>query len=138
MKTKHINDMLNKYYNEENTFRKVHVLIDLIEVVVKSHVAFVMATYFRNEQSSDNIRTFVAYELKKPSLGRWRDFASEIITEVAIPNALTIEEYEHHKSKRDYIVNFYVKNDSEPPEFRSFPYTRTSSSLCSYWFFLCQ
>jgi len=76
--------------NDSQPFRKVHRLIDLIEVFCKLYTVGSMATFLNalryrmgnlkplNEESYTKIKVMLATGLKSPSLGIWWSFARDI------------------------------------------------------------
>ncbi len=70
---------LNKFDQEVQPFRKVHRLIDAIEVFVKLHTVAVVADVFAAEEVDPEVQGKLAAGLRTPSLGVWwmfaRDFA---------------------------------------------------------------
>lgn len=66
------------YQQESEPFRKVHRLIDAIEVFVKLHTVAVVSQYVRRDDVSPTIRALLAAGLKTPSLGIWWQFAREV------------------------------------------------------------
>lgn len=90
--------------NDTQPFRKIHRLIDLIEVFCKLYTAASMATFLHamknrmvqdntalSEESFDKIKVMLAAGLKTPSLGIWWKFARDItaiLKELNIPHIL--------------------------------------------------
>ncbi len=99
-------DAYQAFINEDNaqSFRKVHRLIDLIEVFCKLYTAASMATFLValrdsienekatvSEESFTKIKVMLAAGLKTPSLGIWWKFARDItaiLNELNIPHIL--------------------------------------------------
>ena len=73
---------LIKYEKEENPFRKVHRLIDSIEVLIKIHTVIVMSRFFSISELSDTLKGLLVAGLKTPSLGIWWSFAREFAQEL--------------------------------------------------------
>jgi len=71
-----------EYEREENFFRKVHRLIDLIEVYLKFHTVIIMNRYFELEDISDTVKDILIRGLKRPSLGIWWMFTRELSKEL--------------------------------------------------------
>jgi hypothetical protein len=90
--------------DDKNPFRKVHRLIDLIEIFCKLYTCASVATFlhaFRNRIDRDNssiseesftkVKVMLAAGLKTPSLGIWWKFARDItsiLKELNIPHIL--------------------------------------------------
>ena len=70
--------ILTAFENESQPFRKVHRLIDAIEVLIKIHTVAVVSDYFNKENISDEIKGLLGAGLKTPSLGVWWQFARDI------------------------------------------------------------
>jgi hypothetical protein len=99
-------DAYHAFLEEDSSqaFRKVHRLIDLIEVFCKLYTAASMATFLHtlrnrmddgsahvSEESLTKIKVMLAAGLKTPSLGIWWKFArdiSSILHELNIPHIL--------------------------------------------------
>lgn len=62
---------------ETQPFRKVHRLIDAIEVFTKLHTVVVLSDLFQRAGASDRARGLLAEGLRTPSLGIWWMFARE-------------------------------------------------------------
>lgn len=62
---------------ENEPFRKVHRLIDAIEVFVKFHTVIVVSEYFNLENISKEMKGLLCDGLRTPSLGIWWAFARE-------------------------------------------------------------
>ncbi len=74
--------LIYKTFNEtKDPFRKVHYLIDSIEVLTKLHTVIIVSEYFSRENISDDLKGLLAAGLKTPSLGIWWQFAREISKE---------------------------------------------------------
>jgi len=105
-------DAYHAFTIEDSTqsFRKVHRLIDLIEVFCKLYTAASMATFLHalqnslekenasiSEESFTKIKVMLAAGLKTPSLGIWWKFARDItaiLKELNIPHILSGAEKE--------------------------------------------
>jgi hypothetical protein len=68
---------LRQFDQEISPFRKVHRLIDAIEVFIKLHTVFVVSRYFGNSNLPEEIKEFLYDGLRTPSLGIWWSFARE-------------------------------------------------------------
>lgn len=68
---------LQKLEEETQPFRKVHRLIDAIEVFVKLHTVAVVADVFAVEEVEPEVQGMLAAGLRTPSLGVWWMFARE-------------------------------------------------------------
>ena len=68
---------LMKLREETQPFRKVHRLIDAIEVFVKLHTVAVVADVFAVEEVEPEVQGMLAAGLRTPSLGVWWMFARE-------------------------------------------------------------
>lgn len=92
-----------KAESEQQPFRKVHRLIDLIEVFCKIYTTATIATFLQelrvrmdhsaslNEESFNKIKVMLAAGLKTPSLGVWWMFARDIsgmLQELGVPHVL--------------------------------------------------
>ncbi len=96
IKTKHpqINEMLEMFEQESGSaFRKVHRMIDLFEVIIKTHTAAIMASYFELNDMSDEMKSLLAWGLRTPSLGHWCLFAREAVKDMVIRKSLSTDEY---------------------------------------------
>lgn len=70
------------YENETESFRKVHRLIDAIEVFIKFHTVCIMSRFFEKEEISDKLKSLLVKGLKTPSLGIWWEFTREFAKEL--------------------------------------------------------
>ena len=69
---------------ETQPFRKVHRMIDLFEVLIKSHTVVIMAEYFAHANISDTAKGLLAQGLRTPSLGTWQLFSRVLFQELAV------------------------------------------------------
>lgn len=63
---------------ETNPFRKVHRLVDAIEVLVKLHTVVMVSHYTEIAETAPAIKGLLATGLRTPSLGIWWQFAREV------------------------------------------------------------
>lgn len=75
----HINHMLRLYAAETVPFRKIHRMLDVFETIIKTHTAYIISDYFKQNNISDDIKGLLAEGLKAPSLGVWQFFSREIV-----------------------------------------------------------
>jgi len=68
---------LQKLEEETESFRKVHRLIDTVEVFVKLHTVAIVADVFDGEDVEPEVQGMLAAGLRTPSLGVWWMFARE-------------------------------------------------------------
>ena len=68
---------LQKLEEETESFRKVHRLIDAVEVFVKLHTVAIVADVFDGEDVEPEVQGMLAAGLRTPSLGVWWMFARE-------------------------------------------------------------
>ncbi len=70
--------VLRKQLSETQPFRRVHRLIDTVEVLVKLHTVVIVSERFaRSDDLSPEMRGMLAAGLRTPSLGIWWAFARE-------------------------------------------------------------
>lgn len=112
----HINEMINKFeQEEESAFRKVHRMIDLFEVIIKTHTTAILASCFDLNYISDDMKSLLAWGLRTPSLGLWCLFSREAIVNLIIRKALNYDEYQwavkrlHQKGQTSIIERVYDK-----------------------------
>lgn len=122
IKTKHpqINEMLEMFEQENGSaFRKVHRMIDLFEVIIKTHTAAIMASYFELNDMSDEMKSLLAWGLRTPSLGHWCLFAREAVKDMVIRKSLSTDEYLwalnklNRKSQVSIIESCYQQEGSD-------------------------
>ena len=88
-----INKVLEKYKSEKVPFVKVHQMIDLFEILIKTHTAYVIADYFRINNLSDYIKGLLAQGLIKPSLGYWKELHRETIFDLIFLREIDEEKF---------------------------------------------
>lgn len=69
---------LDELDQESQPFRRIHRLIDALEVFVKLHTVVLVSDYFQRPEVSDALRRLLGAGLRKPSLGIWWQFARDI------------------------------------------------------------
>ena len=69
---------LQKLEEETESFRKVHRLIDTVEVFVKLHTVAIVADVFDSEDVEPEVQGILAAGLRVPSLGVWWMFARKL------------------------------------------------------------
>lgn len=74
---------LQQFNQELQPFRRVHKLIDAVEVLVKFHTVIVVSDYFSRQNVSEQMKALLAAGLRTPSLGIWWQFAREIAAALA-------------------------------------------------------
>ncbi len=70
-----------RFDEEIQDFKKLHRLLDAIEVLVKVHTVIIVSDYFSRTEPSEKLKGLLAAGLKKPSLGIWWQFARDICME---------------------------------------------------------
>jgi hypothetical protein len=75
--------LYRQFEAETQPFRKVHRMIDLFEVLIKSHTVVIMAEYFAHANISDAAKGLLAQGLRTPSLGTWQLFSRVLFQELA-------------------------------------------------------
>ena len=70
-----------RFDEEVQDFKKLHRLLDAIEVLVKVHTVIIVSDYFSRTEPSEKLKGLLAAGLKKPSLGIWWQFARDICME---------------------------------------------------------
>lgn len=88
-----INSLNELYLSEEQPFRRVHRLIDLMETIIKTHTVVLIGVYFKGSFISEGIKKLFAASLTTPSLGHWQTFSRVLFDELAM-NHLTQQHYE--------------------------------------------
>lgn len=88
-----INEVIIKYNNETHEFSKLHRLIDLIEVIIKTNSAFIISNYIHINKVSPVVKKLLAKKLITPSLGHWQGINRIIVDELVICNFLTYDEF---------------------------------------------
>ncbi len=89
-----IQRMINEYKSELNSqFRKIHRLIDLFEVVVKTYAVSLMGYYFKEREVSDAVKAIIARSIERPALGHWQLFSRTIFYDLIFPRTLTQPKY---------------------------------------------
>jgi hypothetical protein len=88
-----INEALDLYNTEPHPFTKVHRMIDLFEIIIKTHSAYIISDYFRIMNVSDEIKGLLAEGLITPSLGIWQVFSREIMDDLVFPKELLKDSY---------------------------------------------
>ncbi len=76
---------LQQMEKETQPFRKVHRLIDAIEVFIKIHTVIALSRFFDHKNIPADLRTLLYRGLKTPSLGIWWSFAREFIKIDSLP-----------------------------------------------------
>ena len=71
-----------KYDEEKEDFKKLHRLLDAIEVLVKLHTVIILSDYFSRNEPSEMLKGLLAAGLKRPSLGIWWQFARDVSIEM--------------------------------------------------------
>lgn len=71
-----------QYDEEPEPFKKLHRLLDAVEVLVKLHTVVVVSDYFRKSDASEKTKGLLAGGLRRPSLGIWWQFARELCKEM--------------------------------------------------------
>lgn len=118
IRTKHpqVNGILELLEQEVSHFRRIHRLIDLCEVLIKTHTSYILSDYFSVKDVSDDIKELLAYVLITPSLGSWQKIGRIVINDLAVPKVIAKDEFEKlegillkkQKSKLlDIIKNIY-------------------------------
>lgn len=113
-----INIMIDKFENEKRSaFRKVHRMIDLFEVIIKTHTTAVLASCFSLNNVSDDMKSLLAWGLRTPSLGLWCVFAREGILDLIIRKTLSEDEYQwaigklYQKGTTNIFEKVYTNKD---------------------------
>ncbi|MEI6395213.1 MAG: AAA family ATPase [Verrucomicrobiota bacterium] len=70
---------MREFEKETQPFRKVHRLIDAIEVFTKLHTVVVVSDLFSVQHLDEKARGMLAVGLKQPSLGVWWMFARDFV-----------------------------------------------------------
>jgi hypothetical protein len=89
-----INVIVQRFNEEKHYFSKIHRMIDLIEVLIKTHTAYIISDYFRIKDISENIKGLLANGLITPSLGLWKVFGSAVLEDIMIKKKLTSPQFE--------------------------------------------
>ncbi len=71
---------IEEFERETQPFRKVHRLIDAIEVLLKLHTVAIVSDWEQRLGLNEKIKVLIAAGLRTPSLGIWWRFAREIAT----------------------------------------------------------
>lgn len=92
--TKHaqVNDVLQLYIDETQPFRKIHRMIDLSEVIIKTHTAYLISYYLQIGRKNNEINGMLVGALRTPSLGIWQEMSRTIFAELVM-NQLSGEEW---------------------------------------------
>ena len=92
---------------EDNSFRKVHRLIDAFEWASKWHTVLAVADLLREAEVPANMKVLFATGLRTPSLGTWNLFFREAMAAIKQPS-MPFGEWERLTSleKRHQIVAF--------------------------------
>lgn len=77
-----INEVIKLYEKEEVQFRKIHRLIDLTEVLIKTHTAYILSDYFKINKMSDEVKGMLAALMIVPKLGEWHGIGKTISVEL--------------------------------------------------------
>jgi hypothetical protein len=77
-----INEVIKLYEEEEIQFRKIHRLIDLAEVLIKTHTAYILSDYFKINKMSDEVKGMLAALMIIPKLGEWQRIGRTISVEL--------------------------------------------------------
>lgn len=77
-----INEVIKLYEKEEIQFRKIHRLIDLAEVLIKTHTAYILSDYFKINKMSDEVKGMLAALMIIPKLGEWQRIGRTISVEL--------------------------------------------------------
>ncbi|MCB1144343.1 MAG: ATP-binding protein [Leptospiraceae bacterium] len=73
-----IQNIKDQFESETQPFRKVHLLIDLCEAVIKFHTVVIVSNFMESKEIPDIGRGLLASGLKSPSLGIWAFFTEKI------------------------------------------------------------
>lgn len=113
-----ITEVIEKFNGETHSYSKLHRLIDLIEVIIKPHSAYVISNYLEIGEFNPEIQKALAIQLSKPSLGHWYGLSKVIIEDLIIRKSLSKYELEEmaklieNKSQRENFINkYYLKDD---------------------------
>lgn len=90
-----VNGILELLEKEVSHFRRIHRLIDLCEVLIKTHTSYILSDYFSVKDISDDIKELLAYVLIIPSLGSWQKIGRVVINDLAVPKAIAKDEFEN-------------------------------------------
>lgn len=89
-----INGILELLEKEESHFRRIHRLIDLCEVLIKTHTSYILSDYFSVKDIADDIKELLAYVLIIPSLGSWQKIGRIVLNDLAVPKVILKNEFE--------------------------------------------
>lgn len=77
-----LQEMLDRFEHEDQPFRRVHRLTDVIEWLVKWSTTLAVADLFRTTGFSDRMRLLAAEGLRRPTLGIWVRFLRTALDEL--------------------------------------------------------
>jgi hypothetical protein len=103
-KTRHpqINVLIEKFEKERSSeFKRLHRMIDLIEVMIKTYSSAIIGSYFdvKVKVASDNIKGLLISSIFRPSLGHWQKFSRAIMEEFLLMPELSNEQFEEIQQK---------------------------------------
>ena len=87
-------ELFNQESIEEEPFRKVHRLIDILEVIIKTHTALAVANTLTQPEMDKDLKDYLIRMLQRPSLGTWSGLGRMLVYKHIIPDSLTSEEWE--------------------------------------------
>ncbi|MEH7304861.1 NB-ARC domain-containing protein [Neobacillus drentensis] len=115
--TKHpqVNSVLELFIKEEQPFRKIHRLIDLFEVIIKTHTSYLISLFLKDNRSNPEIKGMLIEALRTPSLGIWH-LISRTLCDELVMNDLSEDEWEKMNSlisddeTKEKIISIYKQN----------------------------
>lgn len=95
-----INKAIEKYHyyaeKQDKDFRilQVHAMVELFEIIIKTHSAYILARYMDKLGFSDDIKQEFVKQFRRVSLGNWHSLSRMVLKEKGIASYLTQIEYE--------------------------------------------
>ncbi len=75
-------NLFDLFNNEQQPFRKVHRMINLFKAIIKIHTVFIISSYNKNRNTSNDITSLLADGLQILIPKIWNYFGKGIIMEI--------------------------------------------------------
>lgn len=112
-----INSIIERFEKEPNLYTKVKIMIDLFEVIIKTHTAAIIGMYLDSKKLSSSVRAFLAEGLVNTPLGSWQLMSRIIMNEFTAKVELSADEYkaimEGLSEEKAKILNKYYNRQRD-------------------------